>query len=232
MSDQISLAQSILRRGIQILFFLALQALILFAISGDLTWIWAWIYLGVGMASTIVNAAFMFSRSPETIAERGHPERGEKWDKRLSAFWGITEFILLLLVSALDARLRWSVELAVWLHILGALLYSVGLGLFGWAMISNSYFSTTVRIQSERGHQVCRTGPYRYVRHPGYTGTIFQSIGIPVLLGSLYGLIPGLLAVTLIVLRTGLEDTTLKTKLEGYVEYSHATRFRLVPGIW
>jgi protein-S-isoprenylcysteine O-methyltransferase Ste14 len=232
MSSNSTLTKSIITRSIQIVGYLALQAVILFAGSGDLAWTWAWVYLGVGLLSTVVNATFLFSRSPETIAERGHPERGEQWDKLVSGLWGITQFIVLPLVAALDVRLHWSADMDIWLHTLGTFFYAIGLALFGWAMISNAYFSTTVRIQKERGHQVCRTGPYHYVRHPGYTGTICQSLGIPVLLGSVWGLIPGLLAVALIVLRTSLEDRLLSTELEAYPEYVHETRYRLIPGVW
>jgi protein-S-isoprenylcysteine O-methyltransferase Ste14 len=232
MSSKSNLSKSIITRLIQVSFYLLLQALILFAASGNLAWIWAWIYLGVGAFSTAVNATFLFSRSPETIAERGHPERGEKWDKRISLLWGIVQFIVLPLFAGLDARFRWSAGLDSWLHALGALLYAIGLALFGWAMISNAFFSTTVRIQKDRGHQVCRTGPYRYVRHPGYAGTVFQSLGIPVLLGSAWGLIIGFLAVLLIVIRTRLEDRLLGAELQGYSEYALETRFRLIPGVW
>jgi protein-S-isoprenylcysteine O-methyltransferase Ste14 len=232
MSSEPNVSKGIVTRLIQILFYLLLQALILFAGSGDLAWVWAWVYLGVGVVSTAVNATFLFSRSPETIAERGHPERGEIWDKRLSGLWGIIQFILLPLFAALDARFQWSADLDSWLHVLGAFLFAIGLALFGWAMISNTFFSTTVRIQRDRGHEVCRTGPYQYVRHPGYASTIFQSLGIPILLGSTWGLGLAFLAVALIVVRTGLEDGLLGAELRGYSEYALETRFRLIPGVW
>jgi protein-S-isoprenylcysteine O-methyltransferase Ste14 len=232
MSGNSSLAKGIITRSIQVLVYIVLQALILFAASGDLAWTWAWVYLGVGFLSTIVSTTFLFARSPETIAERGHPERGETWDKRVSGLWGILQFIVLPLVAALDARLRWDADPDTWVHLLGTFFYAIGLALFGWAMISNAYFSTTVRIQKERGHKVCRTGPYNYIRHPGYTGTICQSLGIPALLGSVWALIPALLAVVLIVIRTSLEDRLLSTELEAYSEYAHETRYRLIPGVW
>jgi protein-S-isoprenylcysteine O-methyltransferase Ste14 len=232
MPSDTNLSKSIVTRFVQVLSYLLLQALILFAGSGNLSWIWAWVYLGVGLVSTAVNATFLFSRSPDTIAERGHPERGKKWDKRLSGVWGIIQFLLLPLLAALDTRYRWSADVDMWFHVLGAFLFTLGLALFGWAMISNRFFSTTVRIQKERGHQVCRTGPYRYVRHPGYAGTIFQSLGIPILLGSIWGLALGLFAVALIVIRTALEDRLLAAELPGYSEYALETRFRLIPHVW
>ena len=99
-------------------------------------------------------------------------------------------------------------------------------------MIANAYFSTAVRIQTDRGHTVCRTGPYRYVRHPGYLGFILQSIAVPILLGSLWALVPGIVAAALMVVRTALEDRTLQAELLGYQQYSREVRYRLIPGIW
>jgi len=99
-------------------------------------------------------------------------------------------------------------------------------------MIANAYFSTAVRIQSDRGHTVCRTGPYRFVRHPGYVGFILQSLGTPFLLGSLWTLVPGITATVLMIIRTSLEDRTLQAELPGYRDFVQEVRYRLVPGIW
>jgi protein-S-isoprenylcysteine O-methyltransferase Ste14 len=94
----------------------------------------------------------------------------------------------------------------------GALIFGLGLGLFGWAMVSNAYFSTTVRIQDDRGHAVASAGPYRYVRHPGYDGWIVMSFATPLMLGSWWALIPGTLSALLMVVRTALEDKTLQAE--------------------
>jgi protein-S-isoprenylcysteine O-methyltransferase Ste14 len=99
-------------------------------------------------------------------------------------------------------------------------------------MIANTYFSTAVRIQSDRGQTVCRTGPYRFVRHPGYVGFILQSFGTPILLGSTWALIPGVAAAAILVIRTSLEDRMLQAELTGYREYVQEVRYRLVPRIW
>jgi protein-S-isoprenylcysteine O-methyltransferase Ste14 len=99
-------------------------------------------------------------------------------------------------------------------------------------MITNAYFSTVVRIQTDRGQTVCSTGPYRFVRHPGYVGTILQSFGLPFLLGSLWALIPGITAVGLMIIRTSFEDRTLQSDLPGYREFVQKVRYRLIPGIW
>ena len=104
--------------------------------------------------------------------------------------------------------------------------------MFGWAMTTNAFFSTAVRIQSDRGHTVCRSGPYRFVRHPGYVGAILMSLGTPLLLGSAWALIPAAAAMVLMVLRTHLEDDTLRAELPGYEDYAHDVRYRLVPRLW
>jgi protein-S-isoprenylcysteine O-methyltransferase Ste14 len=110
--------------------------------------------------------------------------------------------------------------------------FVLGLALFSWAMFSNTFFSSAVRIQQERGHAVCNTGPYRFVRHPGYVGAILQSLVMPLMLNSLWAFIPAGLAVLLMVVRTALEDKTLQEELQGYTEYAHRVRYRLLPGVW
>jgi len=99
-------------------------------------------------------------------------------------------------------------------------------------VLSNAFFSTVVRVQSDRGHNVCSDGPYRFVRHPGYVGGIVQWLGVPLLLGSRWALLPGVLAAVLLVVRTALEDRTQRTALEGYADYAARVRYRLAPGIW
>ena len=136
------------------------------------------------------------------------------------------------LVAGLDVRFGWAGDLGVAWHVAGAVMLAVGLELASWAMIANAYFSTAVRIQSDRGHTVCSTGPYRFVRHPGYVGFILQSIGVPFLLGSLWALIPAITAAVLIVVRTSLEDRTLQAELPGYQDYIRNVHYRLSPGIW
>jgi protein-S-isoprenylcysteine O-methyltransferase Ste14 len=105
-------------------------------------------------------------------------------------------------------------------------------GLFTWAMVSNPFFSTMVRIQTDRGQTVATGGPYRWVRHPGYVGYILSAVSTALLLGSLWALVPAVLTGVLLVVRTALEDRTLLEELEGYEEYARQVRYRLVPGVW
>ena len=99
-------------------------------------------------------------------------------------------------------------------------------------MASNAFFSAYVRIQTERGHAVVSTGPYRWVRHPGYASGLGSTLATPFVLGSVWALVPAGLVVVLLVVRTALEDRTLRKELPGYAEYSGRVRFRLVPGVW
>jgi protein-S-isoprenylcysteine O-methyltransferase Ste14 len=180
----------------------------------------------------LINGTIMLRTSPETIAERGRPEEMKDWDKVVGGLCALAIYFALPLVAGLDVRFGWARELSAAWHIAGAVVFAVGLGLAGWAMIANAYFSTAVRIQSDRGQTVCRTGPYRFVRHPGYVGFILQSLGTPVLLGSWWALIPGLTAAALMIIRTSLEDRMLQAELPGYRDFVREVRYCLVPGIW
>jgi protein-S-isoprenylcysteine O-methyltransferase Ste14 len=99
-------------------------------------------------------------------------------------------------------------------------------------MKSNTYFSTLVRLQMDRGHKVASGGPYRYVRHPGYVGFIVMSLATPLSLGTLSGLLPAGITTLLLIIRTALEDKTLKNELVGYAEYSGKVKYKLLPPIW
>jgi len=224
--------KGIVSRGIQVLGVLIFQGIILFPAAGKIDWIWAWIFIGIYTFSIIINSFFLFQTNPETIAERGNPKEIKKWDALISGIWGVTQFVIIPLVAGLDFRFSWTKDFNIGWNILGGLVFALGLGIFGWAMITNAYFSTAVRIQEDRGQRVCKNGPYQFIRHPGYTGTFLQSIGIAILLGSIWAIIPGIIAVICMTIRTYLEDKTLQKELEGYQEYSQEVRFRLIPGIW
>ena len=138
----------------------------------------------------------------------------------------------LFIIAGLDHRCRWSAVFPTWLNILGLVMVSFGYGFAVWALIENPYFSSTVRIQRDRGHVVCDTGPYRIVRHPGYAGNILPLAGIVLALGSVWTLIPALVAFIIVAIRTALEDRTLQEELPGYRDYARRVRYRLIPGIY
>lgn len=224
-------ARGIALRAVQIGVMFLLIGVVLFGAAGRLGWTWGWAYLAIYLASTLVNAWFL-RRDPELVAERGRPGQMPRWDKALGGLWSLAQFVLLPLVAGLDERFGWTGPVDVAWHLAGALIFGAGLALFGWAMIANAYFSTVARVQPERGQAVCREGPYRFVRHPGYVGAILQSIGTPFLLGSLWALLPAVAAGALMAARTSFEDRMLMAGLPGYESYARDVRHRLVPGVW
>ncbi|MFC2168837.1 methyltransferase family protein [Acidobacteriota bacterium] len=138
----------------------------------------------------------------------------------------------MIILSGLDAvRYRW-LNVPLFLKIMGFLGLIPGFILGFWAMRENSYLSDVVRIQDDRGHKVCQTGPYKFVRHPMYIGIIIAMLSFPFALGSFYSLIPAVVIVFIFILRTAFEDKTLQKELLGYKEYVQKVRFRLIPGLW
>jgi protein-S-isoprenylcysteine O-methyltransferase Ste14 len=220
-------------RAVQVLLLITFQAAVLFLSAGRLDWSWAWVYIGLYLLAALVTGAFLLRYSPETVAERAGAGAGMKdWDKVVGGLFALTYFVILLLVAGLDHRLGWTASLAPGLHLAGAALFALGYALLSWAMISNAYFATVVRIQDDRGHTVCTSGPYRLARHPGYLGAIIQSLSLPLLLGSWWAFLPAGLAVLLLLARTALEDRTLHHELPGYDQYAARVRYCLLPGLW
>jgi protein-S-isoprenylcysteine O-methyltransferase Ste14 len=221
--------KNILRRLIQVSMSIIITAIILLVSAGRIKWIYAWIYILASLLVIIINA-FIFP--PELISERGRKkENVEKWDKLITGII-IIPWLTLYLISGLDTRFRWSPELALWIHITGLITFISGNAIVSWAMIANTYFSTSVRIQYDRGHTVSSGGPYRYIRHPGYLGMIIYLLSTPIILGSIWALIPAIVTVILFIIRTSFEDNTLKNKLEGYKEYAERVKYRLISGVW
>lgn len=221
---------AIVRRMVQVVVqFLVLVAILLVA-AGRLDWVWVWAYFGVGATVLVVN---MLVLPREVIVERGQARKeGVKgWDKAVSVFTAIAA-LGVPIVAGLDERWGWSPQLGLAIHIVGLIFIALGQGLFTWAMTANRFFSTMVRIQEERGHAVASSGPYRYVRHPGYVGYITAAFATALALGSLWALVPAGLGLCAFVVRTALEDRTLQEELAGYKEYAQQVRYRLLPGVW
>jgi protein-S-isoprenylcysteine O-methyltransferase Ste14 len=230
--DQPNMTAGILARGAQILVMFIIMGLELFLGSSHLNWRAAWVYLGISLLSLAINAVFMLRLNPETVAERGRPKEVKDWDKLIGGMWLLGQYILIPLAAAFDLRFSWTREFATGWQVVGACVYALALGLSGWAMISNAFFSTAVRIQADRGQQVCRSGPYHFVRHPGYVGFFFQALSVPILLGSLWALLFAIPVGVLMVIRTVLEDRMLQEELAGYKEYTQKVKYRLFPGVW
>ena len=217
--------------GLYVLLFACLPLII----YGRSDWWQAWVIAAITILSALISRVLVARNNPDLLTERGRfasvPDAKE-WDKKLSPLVGLVGPLLSLLVCGLDWRFGWSPLLPLWL-MLAALLVLISAHVFaGWALVENRFFSGMARIQAERGQVVVDSGPYSIVRHPGYAGAGLAFLTTPVLLGSLWGLIPALGTLVLMVVRTSLEDRMLQDELPGYWEYAKRTRYRLVPGIW
>jgi len=192
-----------------------------------------WVILGIFASAMLVMWFAIFAKDPELVKERQESGPGAKrWDRILLRLY--TLFLLATLVVALldVGRFYWSDTVPLWLRMLGLLGYLASLGLISWAMAENRFFSEVVRIQEDRGHCVVATGPYRYVRHPGYSGMIIIWPGVALALGSWLAVLLSAAIVVLFILRTAWEDRDLQAELTGYAEYAQRVRYRLLPGVW
>ena len=223
-----SKAKIILRTVITILFSLA----VIFIPAGTLNWPEAWLFLFLYFSFVTGALIWMKKNSSGLLKERMSRKKEVKsWDKKFMIAYSFS-LIFLLVVPGLDAiRFQWS-DVPLIIKVLGFIGYLPSTALAFWAMKENAYASDVVRIQEERGHTVCTSGPYQYVRHPMYSGVILIMLCYPLSLGSLYTFIPASIIIFLFMLRTSLEDRTLLKELPGYKEYTQKVRFRLFPGVW
>jgi len=204
----------------------------LFWSAGRIDWWPAWAALGVWLIWFIATDSLLLRSNPDLMAERLSPPRGAKtWDRTILSILRLTQ-LARYISAGLDQRYGWTGGFPISVEIAALVVCVLSYALLAWAMASNAFFSQVVRIQSERGHAVVREGPYRYVRHPAYVGMILFELALSTLLASWWALVASGLCAILIILRTALEDRTLKNELIGYQEYARQVRYRLLPGIW
>ena len=223
------------RQWIRLVVAYLLIPLILLICGGDLGWWQAWLYSPLIIAAGIGGRMWSEQRHPGLMAERQNIEsmqNAKNWDKVLAPLMAVSIGFPVVIVAGLDHRYHWSSGFPLWLIVTGFMLISLGYVFAAWALAENRFFSSVVRIQTDRGHVVCDSGPYRFVRHPGYAGNILALFGIVPALGSLWALIPATVALIIAVVRTALEDQTLQQELPGYRDYSQRVRYRLFPGIY
>ena len=223
------------RQWIRLVVAYLLIPVILLICGGDLDWWQAWLYSLLFVAISIGGRIWAERRHPGLMAERQSMEKiqnAKAWDKVLAPLMALSVVFPLVIVAGLDHRRGWTPAFPLWLIVLGFILISLGYAFATWALVENRFFSSTVRIQTDRGHAVCDRGPYRIVRHPGYAGNIPPLLGIVMALGSLWTLIPAAVALIIMVIRTVLEDRTLQEELPGYRDYARHVHYRLIPGIF
>ena len=208
---------------------------VLFGAAGTLSWLMGWCYVILVSAVSVGSRLILLWVSPDTLRERARfaKVKGvEPGDRALVAIVATVGPLAVLLVAGLDHRFRWSGPLpgAVTAAAVAAAL--AGAALVTWAMAVNKFFSAVARIQTDRGHVLVSAGPYHWIRHPGYAGSVIATLAIPVMLGSLWGLVPAVLTAVAIAIRTAREDRMLRRGLAGYQAYAETIRWRLVPGVW
>jgi protein-S-isoprenylcysteine O-methyltransferase Ste14 len=211
-----------------------IQVGLLFISAGRMDIPGGWFYLVVSFIGMFGGIMLVYRANPELLNHRGQWEKKKDtkpWDKLLLIVFGITGFYILPVVIGLDIRFQWS-YLGYSYTIAGIVLFLVGSVVINWAMIVNTHFETSVRIQNDRDHKVITTGPYKIVRHPGYVGAMLWVVATPSIIGSVVGFIPAGIAGLMLIIRTWLEDKTLHSELNGYVEYAGRVKYRLFPGIW
>jgi protein-S-isoprenylcysteine O-methyltransferase Ste14 len=201
----------------------------------DLSWWQAWVFFVLFVTAGIGGRIWAEHRHPGILAERTKFLKAQdvkSWDKIIAPLMALSLSFPLVIVAGLDHHFALSPPFPIWLNLLGLVLITFGYAFAAWALIENRFFASFVRIQKDRGHEVCNSGPYRIVRHPGYAGNIFALPGIVLALGSVWTLIPVVIAIIIAVIRTELEDRTLQEELKGYKKYIQRVRYRLIPGIY
>jgi len=205
---------------------------ILFICAGRIVYWQGLVYVSVGLIMFVLSYTVL-RIDPELIRERSKPGTGTRnWDKAILGLSFLVTIAMYITAGLDSGRYHWSTGFHWSIYLLGILLTASGQLMFLVAQKQNRFFSSTVRIQTDREHSVCNTGLYKTVRHPAYLGSIIQAAGFPMLFGSLWSIFPICVLITLFIIRTILEDRTLINELKGYPEYAEHTRYKIIPFIW
>jgi len=231
--DNPSLKIGLIKWAFRGVMYKAYVAVVLMLSAGRWNWWAGWLYVFIFLMFDLATALEVIPKDPTLLIERSksHPD-AKTWDKVIMPLAAGLLPLAGWIIAGLNLRWSWQPSLDRSWQLIGFLFTVLGHAIVVWAMSANTFFSPQVRIQTERGHTVANTGPYKFIRHPGYIGAMVFSLGIPLMLGSWWALIPGLISVILYIVRTALEDRTLLDELPGYVDYAQSVKFRLIPGVW
>jgi len=223
-----------LRTVILMFFFIVVIPFLPLLISRQWDWWEAWVYAIISILGIAISRVLAVKRHPDLLAERARylqHEDAKPWDKLLSPLVGFGGG-LIPLVAGLDALFDGSPPFSLPVKILALFIILAGYALGSYALIENRFFSGVVRIQTDRDHQVVSSGPYRWMRHPGYAGALLTYLATPIFLDSRWAFLPAIFITIVLIIRTSLEDKTLQGELEGYRDYAMQVRYRLLPGVW
>lgn len=227
-----SLVSLILNLVATSLFFPALILLL----AGNGRWVEGWIF-SLWMAAMIVfNMTYLYFKDPALLAERtkrpGSEKKEKAWDKLLLPAVLLLAVIWLIILPLDAQRFHWSPAFPLWLKIIGGLALIPAFYLIEWTTMANTFLSTMVRIQEERKQHVITTGTYAFVRHPLYLGCMLMMVGMPLLVGSVWGLVLTAIGMAAIVVRILGEEKMMLAGLEGYENYKKQVKYRLIPLVW
>ena len=210
---------------------LFILGIVLFLAAGDWAWLDGWLFFGTLIVAALVGMTVVGLLNENLVEEQVRiPEETKDWDKVFLRI-GAPLMLAIVVVAGLDERFGWSAPMPVAAQVIGwVILVGISRVLSSWALSENKFWSGTVWIQE--GHQICESGPYRLVRHPGYLSAVTQWLSAPLILGSFWAFIPAALFTINIILRTRLEDRTLQEELPGYAAFTQRTRYKLIPGVW
>ena len=188
----------------------------------------AWLFIALLFIPMLIMGLVLFIKAPSLLEKRLDNKEKEKTQRGVIALSGLM-FPLGFVLSALDFRFGWS-SVPLWLVVVASALFLVGYGMYAEVMRENAYLSRTVKVYENQ--TVISTGLYGIVRHPMYLATLLMFLPMPLILGSLWGLIPFSLYVPVTVIRILNEEKVLSEGLDGYTEYKKKVKYRLLPFIW
>jgi len=211
------------------------QGIIFFSAAGTLEIPRGWFFFTITFFYYLVSTIIIFKITPVLVNKRGgsaFKDNTPTWDKVLLLTYSILGLYVQMFIAGWDVgRLHWW-PLGMESFMVGLILYFISVILIIWSMIKNPFFEPSARIQTDREQKVIKTGPYKFVRHPGYLSGILWHVAVPMILGSSLALLFSLIVMIILIIRTHLEDGLLQDELEGYYAYSQQVKYRLLPGLW
>lgn len=226
-----SLAGRELQGYVSIAITVIVMMVLLFWPAGTIDWRRAWLFLTLFIILIIVAMGWIKRDNPELITVRQKYQQGAKgWDAIVASL-SIVLFAAIMPAAGLDQRFQWTIA-PDWVTLVGYAALVAGFMGATWAQSVNRHFEATVRIQTDRGHKVIDTGPYAFIRHPGYAFGLVMGAGCALSLGSFLALIPVGLAMLALAGRTLGEEAVLIEGLEGYADYKARVKWRWLPFIW
>jgi protein-S-isoprenylcysteine O-methyltransferase Ste14 len=232
-STPITPNQAALKMLANFLYSWALTLVLLFGGAGRFNWLLGWIFAIVWFVPKLIFFVILRWRDPNLLVERAtRHQNTQHYDRIILPLYFVFAFGTLLVASFDGGRFQWSGELSIVWIVITYLIYLFGNSVAGWAIMSNPFFSSESRLQTDRDQKVTSSGPYRFIRHPSYSVSVLLWLVTGPMLESWWALIPGFMAGLMMIIRTVYEDRMLNVELPGYADYAQQVRYRLLPGVW